>query len=210
MGQKTHPIGFRIGVSKGWKSRWFAKGSEYRRMVHEDKWIRDYVKEKLAHAAVSDVEIERAADKMKIIIHSARPGLVIGKKGAGIETLRLELIKKYRKDVAVNIQEIKKAELDAQLVAENVAMQIVRRVAFRRAMKKAVQSSLKMGAEGIRIQCSGRLGGAEIARSEWYREGRVPLHTLRADIDFGYATANTTYGIIGVRCWVYRGDVMPA
>lgn len=208
MGQKTHPIGFRIGVSKGWRSRWFAKGREYADLVHEDKWIRDYMKEKLYHAAVSNIEIERAAEKLKIIIHSARPGLVIGKKGAGIETLRLDLIKKFKKDVAINIQEIRKAELDAQLVAENVAMQLIRRVAFRRAMKKAVQASLKMGAEGIRIQCSGRLGGSEIARSEWYREGRVPLHTLRADVDYGYAKAKTTYGIIGVRAWVYRGEIL--
>lgn len=209
MGQKTHPIGFRIGISKNWKSRWFAGNKDYANLIHEDRWIREYVKEKLAHAAVSSIEIERAAEKLKIIVHSARPGLVIGKKGAGIETLRLDLVKRFKKDVTVNIQEIRKAELDAQLVAENVAMQLIRRVAFRRAMKKAVQSSLKMGAEGIRIQCSGRLGGAEIARSEWYREGRVPLHTLRADIDYGYATAKTTYGIIGVRTWVYRGDVTP-
>lgn len=209
MGQKTHPTGFRIGVSKNWRSRWFARGREYARMVHEDRWIREYIKEKLQHAAISSIEIERAVDKLKIIVYSARPGLVIGKKGSGIETLRLDLVKKFKKDVAVNIQEIRKAELDAQLVAENVAMQLVRRVAFRRAMKKAVQSSLKMGAEGIRIQCSGRLGGAEIARSEWYREGRVPLHTLRADIDYGYAMAKTTYGVIGVRTWIYRGDIMP-
>ncbi len=210
MGQKTHPIGFRLGVSKTWRSKWYAGGANYSKWIHEDKWIREYIKDKLAHAAVANIEIERSADKIKIIIHSARPGLVIGKKGAGIETLRLDLIKKFKADVVVNIQEIRKAELDAQLVAENVAMQLVRRVAFRRAMKKAVQSSLKMGAEGIRIQCSGRLGGAEIARSEWYREGRVPLHTLRADIDYGYAKAKTTYGIIGVRTWVYRGEVLPS
>jgi small subunit ribosomal protein S3 len=210
VGQKTHPIGFRLGVSKSWRSRWFARGKEYARLVHEDKWIRTYLKKKLYHAAISNIEIERASEKLKIIIHSARPGIVIGKKGAGIETLRLDLIKKFKKDVVVNIQEVRKAELDAQLVAENVAMQLERRVAFRRAMKKAVQSSLKMGAEGIRIQCSGRLGGAEIARSEWYREGRVPLHTLRADIDYGYAKATTGYGIIGVRSWVYRGDVTPS
>lgn len=210
MGQKTHPIGFRLGVSKNWRSRWFAKGKEYARWLHQDKWIRNYLKQKLYHAAVSDIQIERAAEKLKIIIYSARPGLVIGKKGAGIETLRLDLIKKFKNDVVVNIQEVRKAELDAQLVAENVAMQLERRVAFRRAMKKAVQSSLKMGAEGIRIQCSGRLGGAEIARSEWYREGRVPLHTLRADIDYGYAKAKTGYGIIGVRSWVYRGEILPS
>lgn len=208
MGQKTNPIGFRVGISRGWRSKWFAKGKEYRALIHEDKWIRDYVKEKLFQAAVSHIEIERAADKLKIVIYSARPGLVIGKKGAGIETLRLDLIKKFKKDVSVNIQEIRKAELEAQLVAENIAMQLERRVTFRRAMKKAVQGSLKMGAEGIRVQCSGRLGGAEIARREWYREGRVPLHTLRADIDYGYAKAKTTYGIIGVRAWIYRGDII--
>lgn len=208
MGQKTNPIGFRVGISKNWKSRWFANGREYSKWVHEDRFVRDYLKEKLFHAAIASIDIERAADKLKVIVHSARPGLVIGKKGSGIESLRLDLVKKYKKDVVINIQEVRKAELEAQLVAENVAMQLERRIAFRRAMKKAVQSSLKMGAEGIRIQCSGRLGGAEIARSEWYREGRVPLHTLRADIDYGYAMAKTTYGIIGVRTWIYRGDAV--
>lgn len=208
MGQKTNPTGFRVGISKDWKSRWFAAGKTYVNWVHEDKWIRDAIKGQLYHAAVSGIEIERAAEKVKITVHSARPGLVIGKKGAGIETLRLDLTKKFKKDVAVNIQEIRKAELDAQLVAENVAMQLERRVAFRRAMKKAVQSSLKMGALGIRIQCAGRLGGAEIARTEWYREGRVPLHTLRADIDYGYTMARTAYGIIGVRTWIYKGEVI--
>lgn len=208
MGQKTHPIGFRLGISKNWKSRWFASGRKYAEMVHEDKWIREYIKEKLFHAAVSEIEIERASDKLKIFVFSARPGLVIGKKGAGIETLRLDLAQKFKRDVVVNIQEIRRAELDAQLVAENVAMQLERRVAFRRAMKKSVQGTLKAGAEGIRIQCSGRLGGAEIARTEWYREGRVPLHTLRADIGYGYAKAKTGYGIIGVRTWIYNGDVM--
>ena len=208
MGQKTHPTGFRLGISKTWRSRWFASGKTYSKWLHEDKWIRDYLKEKLEHAAVSLIEIERAVEKLKITVHSARPGLVIGKKGAGIENLRLDLIKKFKMDVVVNIQEIRRAELDAQLVAENVAMQLVRRVMFRRAMKKAMQGSLKMGAEGIRIQCAGRLGGAEIARTEWYREGRVPLHTLRADIDYGYAKAKTTYGIIGVRTWIYKGDVL--
>lgn len=210
MGQKTHPIGFRTGITKGWRSKWFARGKEYRTWLHEDTWIRKFIKDKLYHAAISEIEIERAVDKLKITIHSARPGLVIGKKGAGIETLRLDLIKKFKKDVVVNIQEIRKAELDAQLVAENVAMQLERRVAFRRAMKKAIQSTQKMGAEGIRIQCAGRLGGAEIARTEWYREGRVPLHTLRADIDYGYAKAKTAYGIIGVKSWIYRGDFLPS
>lgn len=209
MGQKTNPIGFRVGVTRDWRSRWFASGKEYAKWIHEDKWIRDYLKAKLYHAAVATINIERAAESLKITVLSARPGLVIGKKGAGIETLRLDLIKKFKRDVTLNIQEVRKPELDAQLVAENIAQQLERRVAFRRAMKKAVQSALKIGAEGIRVQCSGRLAGAEIARREWYREGRVPLHTLRADIDYGYAKASTTYGIIGVKAWVYRGDVAP-
>lgn len=210
MGQKTHPIGFRLGISKDWASKWFATGKVYKNWLIEDKWIRDDIKKKLYHAAIGGIDIERASEKLKITIHSARPGLVIGKKGAGIETLRMELTQKFKKDVVVNIQEIRKAELNAQLVAENVAVQLERRVAFRRAMKKAVQSTLKMGALGIRIQSSGRLGGAEIARTEWYREGRVPLHTLRADIDYGYTTAKTGYGIIGVRTWIYKGDILPS
>jgi len=182
----------------------------YAAWIHEDRWIRQYIKNELPHAAISNIEIERSSEAIKITIHSARPGLVIGKKGAGIDMLRQELTKKYKKDVTINIQEIKKAELDATLVAENVAAQIMRRVAFRRAMKKAVETSLKMGALGIKIQCSGRLAGAEIARSEWYRERRVPLHTLRADVDYGFTVAKTTHGVIGVKCWIYRGDVLPS
>ena len=210
MGQKTHPIGFRLGVTRDWRSRWLAPKKLYAAWIHEDRWIRQYIKNELPHAAISNIEIERSSEAIKITIHSARPGLVIGKKGAGIDMLRQELTKKYKKDVTINIQEIKKAELDATLVAENVAAQIMRRVAFRRAMKKAVETSLKMGALGIKIQCSGRLAGAEIARSEWYRERRVPLHTLRADVDYGFTVAKTTHGVIGVKCWIYRGDVLPS
>lgn len=209
MGQKTHPIGFRLGISKPWNSRWYAERSEYAKRVHEDRRFRKFLKEKLFHTGVSRIEIERAAEKVKITIWTSRPGLVIGKKGAGIDSLRAELQKTSPHELVINIQEVRKAELDAQLVAENVAMQLERRVAFRRAMKKAVQTTLKMGAEGIKIRCAGRLAGAEIARTEWYREGRVPLHTLRADIDYGLAEAKTTYGIIGVQTWIYRGEILP-
>lgn len=209
MGQKTHPIGFRLGISKPWNSRWYAERSEYAKRVHEDRWFRKFLKEKLFHTGISRIEIERAAEKVKITIWTSRPGLVIGKKGAGIDSLRAELQKTSPHELVINIQEVRKAELDAQLVAENVAMQLERRVAFRRAMKKAVQTTLKMGAEGIKIRCAGRLAGAEIARTEWYREGRVPLHTLRADIDYGLAEAKTTYGIIGVQTWIYRGEILP-
>ncbi|MBI4367303.1 MAG: 30S ribosomal protein S3 [Deltaproteobacteria bacterium] len=209
MGQKTHPKGFRLGVSKTWDSRWFAQGAEYAKRLHEDAFFRQFLKERLQHTGVSKIEIERAADKVTITIWSSRPGLVIGKKGAGIDALRAELQQRAKKELVVNIQEVRKAEMDAQLVAENVAMQLERRVAFRRAMKKAVQSALKMGAEGIKIMCAGRLAGAEMARCEWYREGRVPLQTLRADIEYGFAEANTTYGKIGVKTWVYRGEVLP-
>lgn len=207
MGQKTHPTGFRLGISKPWKSTWFAKGL-YATQIHEDKKIRDFLKEKLHHTGVSKIEISRAAGSVEVNIHTSRPGLVIGKKGAGIDSLREELRKFTREDPTVNIREVRKAEIDAQLVAENVASQLERRVAFRRAMKKAVQQALKLGAEGIKIQCAGRLAGAEIARREWYREGRVPLHTLRADIDYGYAIARTTYGTIGVKTWVYKGEII--
>ena len=208
MGQKTHPEGFRLGISKTWKSRWFAKGPEYARKVHEDEFIRKELKQKLKHTGISKIEIERPSGKIIINIFTSRPGLVIGKKGAGIDSLRGELQAKTKDVVMVNIREVRQAELDAQLVAENVALQLERRVAFRRAMKKAVQTTLKFGAEGIRIQCSGRLGGAELARCEWYREGRVPLHTLRADIDYGFAQAFTTYGTNGVKVWIYRGDIL--
>lgn len=208
MGQKTHPIGFRLGVTKTWNSRWFAQGRRYASMVHEDEAIRKDLKGKLHHAGVSRIEIERPAGKVIVNAFVARPGLAIGKKGAGIESLKLDLQKHTKDDVEVNIKEVRRAEVDAQLVAENVAQQLERRIAFRRAMKKAVQSALKLGAEGIKIQCAGRLGGAELARCEWYREGRVPLHTLRADIDYGFAEAMTTYGKIGVKTWIYKGDII--
>ena len=209
MGQKTHPTGFRLGVSKTWDSRWFATGKRYSQQVHQDEYIRKQLKEQLKHTGISKIEIERPSGKIIINIYTSRPGLVIGKKGAGIDALREEMQKKTKEEVSVNIREVRKAETDAQLVAENVATQLERRVAFRRAMKKAVESALKVGAKGIRIQCSGRLGGAELARREWYREGRVPLHTLRADVDYGFAEANTTYGKIGVKAWVYKGDILP-
>ncbi len=209
MGQKTHPTGFRLGVSKTWGSRWYAPKGVYQKQVHADRYIRSEIKKRLAHTGVSHVDIERAAGKVIVNIFTSRPGLVIGKKGAGIDALKLDVQKRVQEDVTVNIREVRKAEIDAQLVAENVAQQLVRRIAFRRAMKKAVQSALKLGAEGIKIQCSGRLGGAEIARREWYREGRVPLQTLRADIEYGFAEAQTTYGVIGVKTWVYKGEILP-
>lgn len=208
MGHKTHPIGFRLGISKTWLSRWFASKPGYAKQVQEDTKIRKLLKEKLRHTGVSHIGIERAAGKVVINIHSSRPGLVIGKKGTGIDAMREEIRKFTKDDPTVNIKEVRKAEIDAQLVAENVASQLERRVAFRRAMKKSVQQALKLGAEGIKIQCAGRLAGAEIARREWYREGRVPLHTLRADIDYGFAEANTTYGKIGVKTWIYKGEII--
>lgn len=208
MGQKTHPRGFRLGISKTWDSRWYAGSGEYANRVHEDKFIRKFLKEKLYSTGVAKIEIERKAENIVVTIFTARPGLVIGKKGAGIDALRLDLQQKCKHEVVINIQEVRKAETEAQLVAESVAQQLERRIAFRRAMKKAVQSALKMGAQGIKIMCAGRLAGAEIARCEWYREGRVPLHTLRADIDYGFAEANTTYGKIGIKTWVYKGDVL--
>ncbi|MBU0504910.1 MAG: 30S ribosomal protein S3 [bacterium] len=207
MGQKTHPIGFRVGISKPWLSKWFA-GKDYATWLHEDIKFRQIIKKQLYTMGVSHIDIERAATKLKITIHTSRPGLVIGKKGSGIDQLRSELQKKTKNEVFLNIQEVRKAELDAQLVAENIALQLQRRVAFRRAMKKAVQTSMKFGAKGIKVMSSGRLAGAEIARTEWYREGQVPLHTLRANIDYGFAEALTTYGIIGVRVWLYKGDVV--
>lgn len=207
MGQKVHPIGFRLGIIRTWDSRWFA-GKDYAALVYEDYKIRRFVKEKLGHAGISRVEIERAADKAKIRIHTARPGIVIGKKGAEIESVKKALEKLIKREVMVDIFEVRKPEVDAQLLAENVVGQLERRVAFRRAMKRAVGSAMKFGAQGIRIQCAGRLGGAEMARREWYREGRVPLHTLRADIDFGFAEAKTTYGVIGVRVLLFKGEVL--
>ncbi|MBI5300032.1 MAG: 30S ribosomal protein S3 [Deltaproteobacteria bacterium] len=209
MGQKTHPKGFRLGVIRSWDSKWYVKPKEYPRLVREDHTIRKYLKEKLFGAGISLIEIERASDNVTINIYTARPGLVIGKKGAGIEQLKQEVSRFTKDAVTVNIREVRRAELDAQLVAENVAMQLERRIAFRRAMKKAVQATLKFGGKGIKIQCSGRLAGAELARTEWYHEGSVPLHTLRADIDYGFAEAKTTYGIIGVKTWIYKGEVLP-
>ena len=207
MGQKTHPIGFRLGIIKTWSSRWY-EDKNYAKWLHEDLKLKDFIKKKLNHAGVSFIEIERAANKAKINIHTARPGIVIGKRGAGVETLKKEVQALTSNEVFLNIQEVRKAETNAQLVAENVATQLERRVAFRRAMKRSVQSALRLGALGIRINCSGRLGGAEIARMEWYREGRVPLHTLRADVDYGVATAFTTYGTCGVKVWIFKGEIM--
>lgn len=208
MGQKVNPIGFRLGVIKSWDSKWFAT-KDYARLVYEDRMIRDYIKERLFHAGIAKVELERAANKVKIRIFTARPGIVIGKKGSEIEALRRDLEKRFKREVLIDIQEVRRPELDATLVGENIALQLVRRVAFRRAMKRAVTSSLKFGAKGVRVASAGRLGGAEMARREWYREGRVPLHTLRADIDYGTALARTTYGIIGVKVWIFKGEILP-
>ncbi|MCR9097836.1 MAG: 30S ribosomal protein S3 [bacterium] len=206
MGQKVHPYGFRVGTLYGWQSNWFAE-KNYAEQLHEDVRIREFIKKKLYHAGISKVVIERTGDKIVINIHTARPGILIGKRGAEVDMLRKELKAYTAADVFINIKEIRKAELDAQLVAENIATQLERRVAFRRAMKKAMISTMKFGAEGIRIQCSGRLGGAEMGRREWYRDGRVPLHTLRAEIEYGFAEARTTYGVIGVKCWIFKGEV---
>ena len=208
MGQKVNPIGLRIGINRTWDSRWYAEGEQYAKILHEDLAIRRYLEKRLNQAGISRIVIERPAKKARITIHTARPGVVIGKKGADIEKLRLDLSKMTGSDVHLNIVEIRKPEIDAKLVAEAVAQQLERRVAFRRAMKRAVQSAMRLGAEGIRITCGGRLGGTEIARVEWYREGRVPLHTLRADIDYGTATANTAYGTCGVKVWVFRGEIL--
>ncbi len=208
MGQKTHPIGFRLGITKTWDSMWFAKKG-YRGFLHEDLQIRKLIKEKLYHAGISRVEIERAGQNIKVIIYAARPGIIIGKKGAEVDKLKKGVELSIGKQINIDIKEVKKPELDAQLVAENIALQLEKRVAFRKAMKKAVTSALRFGALGIKVACGGRLAGSEIARSEWYREGRVPLHTFRSDIDFGIAEANTTYGKIGVKVWVYRGDILP-
>lgn len=207
MGQKVHPIGFRLGYIKDWNSKWFAK-KDYAALFHEDLNLRKYIKEKLYHAGVSRIEIERAAKQVRVNIYTARPGIIIGKKGAEIDKLKNDLQKMINKNIYLNIREIRKAEMDAQLVAENVALQLERRVAFRRAMKKSVASALRFGAKGIKIHCAGRLAGAEMARREWYREGRVPLHTLRADIDYGFAEALTTYGLIGVKVWVFKEEIL--
>ncbi len=208
MGQKTHPIGVRLGIVKTWDSRWYTKKG-YNEQLLEDIAIRKTLKERLFHAGVPKIEIERAGQNIKVIIHTARPGIIIGKKGAEVEKLRKDLKLMTGKEVAIDIKEIRKPEIDAQLVAENIALQLEKRVAFRRAMKKAVASALRFGTLGVKIACSGRLAGAEIARSEWYREGRVPLHTFRADIDYGFTKARTTYGVIGVKVWMYHGDILP-
>jgi len=207
MGQKVNPIGLRLGINRTWDSRWFADDN-YAALLHEDLAIRKYLRKRLQQAGVSRIVIERPAKKARITIHTARPGVVIGKKGADIEKLRSALQSMTGSEVHLNIVEIRKPEIDATLVAENIASQLERRVAFRRAMKRAVQSAMRLGANGIRINCGGRLGGAEIARTEWYREGRVPLHTLRADVDYGEATAKTTYGTCGVKVWVFKGEIM--
>lgn len=207
MGQKVNPIGLRLGINRTWDSRWFA-ASDYADKLHEDLKIRDFLKKRLAQAGVSHVVVERPAKKARITIHSARPGVVIGKKGQDIDGLKNELQKMTGNEVHLNIVEVRKPEIDAQLVAEGIAQQLERRVSFRRAMKRAVQSALRQGAEGIRINCGGRLGGAEIARTEWYREGRVPLHTLRADVDYGLSTAHTTYGACGVKVWIFKGEIL--
>ncbi len=207
MGQKINPIGFRLGVIKSWDSKWYAE-ADYAKLLHEDLKIRSFLKKRLYSSGISKIEIERAANKTKINIYTARPGLIIGKKGSEVETIKKELSGLTSKEIFINIIEVRKPELDAQLVAENVALQLERRIAFRRAMKKSVTSALKFGAKGIRITCSGRLGGAEMSRTEWYREGRVPLHTLRADIDYGVAEAKTTYGLIGVKVLIFKGEVL--
>ena len=208
MGQKVNPIGLRLGINRTWDSRWYSGKNDYGKLLHEDIHIRKVLRERLSQAGVAKIVIERPAKRARVTIHTARPGVVIGKKGADIEKLRKMVAGMTDSDVVINIVEIRKPELDATLVAESIAQQLERRVAFRRAMKRAVQSAMRLGAEGIRINCSGRLGGAEIARMEWYREGRVPLHTLRADVDFGVATAFTTYGTCGVKVWIFKGEIL--
>ncbi len=207
MGQKTHPIGFRLGVNKTWDSRWFAK-KDYAALLHEDLKLRKFIQAKLNSAGIAKVEIERAANKVKVNVHTARPGIVIGKKGAGVETLKTDIQKLSKNEIFLNIIEVKKPESNAQLIAENVASQLEKRVAFRRAMKKCMTAAFKQGIKGIKIRVSGRLGGADIARAEWYSEDSVPLHTLRANIDYGTAEAKTTYGQIGVKAWVYHGEIL--
>lgn len=207
MGQKVHPIGFRLGIVKEWTSRWYADSKNYANLLNTDLEVRDYLKNRLSQASVSRIQIDRPAKNAHITIHTARPGLVIGKKGEDIDSLRKEVSARMGIPVHISVEEIRKPELDAQLVAEGIAQQLERRIMFRRAMKRAVQTSMRLGAEGIKVNMGGRLNGAEIARSEWYREGRVPLHTLRADIDYGFAEASTTYGIIGVKVWVFKGEV---
>jgi small subunit ribosomal protein S3 len=207
LGQKVNPIGLRLGIVKTWESRWYSD-KKYAEYIEQDSKLRDFVKKKLFHAGISRIEIERSAKRIRLRIYTARPGIVIGKKGSEIERLKQELEKKVSQEVLIDIQEVRKPEIDAQLVAENVAMQIERRVAFRRAMKRGVTSAMRFGAQGIKIICAGRLGGAEMARTEWYREGRVPLHTLRADIDYGFTEARTTYGVVGVKVYIFKGEIL--
>ena len=207
MGHKVHPKIFRMGVTESWDSKWYAD-QDYTNLLHEDFKIKKFIKSRVYHAGISRIEIERASNKAKINIHTARPGIVIGKKGAEIEKLKEELSRLTAGEIYINIHEVRRPDLDAQLVAENVALQLERRVAFRRAMKESVSRAMRMGAQGIRVQCGGRLGGNEIARTEWYRDGRVPLHTLRADVNYGSAEAHTTYGLIGVKVWIFRGEVL--
>lgn len=208
MGHKVNPIGFRLGVSAGWSSRWYAEGRKFSEYLFSDWQLREELKKRLAGASVSRIEIERQADKLQILVHTARPGVVIGKRGEDIEKLTRELRERLGIDVHVAVEEIRKPELDAQLVAESIAQQLERRVMFRRAMRRAVGNAMRLGAHGIKVRVAGRLNGAEIARSEWYREGRVPLHTLRADIDYGLAEARTTYGVIGVKVWIFKGEIL--
>lgn len=207
MGQKVHPIGFRLGYTKDWRSRWFAT-KDYAELLHEDIKLRDMITKRLHHAGISRVDIERAANKLKIDIHTARPGIVIGRKGSEVDRLKRRIEAMTGREVFINIQEVHRPEVDAQLVSENVAMQLERRIAFRRAMRKAVENAQRFGAEGIKIRCAGRLGGLEISRKEWYLHGKLPLHTLRADIDYGFAEAKTTYGRIGVKVWIYKGEIL--
>jgi small subunit ribosomal protein S3 len=205
MGQKVHPYGFRLGFNKTWKSRWYSE-KKYAELLHEDLELRKALKQRLGHAGVSAIEIERAANKLKVNILTSRPGIIIGRKGVEVDRLKDEIRRRTHRDVFINILEIDKPEIDAQLVAESIAMQLVKRIAFRRAMRKAVESALRFGAKGVKVRVSGRLGGREIARAEWYLEGQLPLHTLRADVHYGFAEARTTYGIIGVKVWIYRGE----
>ncbi len=208
MGQKTHPYGFRLGVTKTWRSRWFAK-QDYAKLLREDLELKESLRERLKAAGVSSIEVDRPGNKLRITIHTSRPGIIIGRKGAEIEKLKGDLAKKTKREVFIDIQEVHKPELDAQLVSESIALQLEKRVAFRRAMRKAVDSALRFGCKGIKVRVSGRLNGAEIARTEWYLQGQLPLHTLRADIDYGFSQAYTTYGVIGIKCWVYKGEILP-
>ena len=208
MGQKVHPVGFRLGIIRDWDSRWYAE-KDYQRFLHEDLAIRRFLKEKLYHAGISRITIERAANKAKVYVHAAKPGIIIGKRASGLDALRADLQKMTSTEIFLNIIEVRKVETDAVLVAENIATQLVKRVSFRRAMKKALTQARRAGAKGVKVMCAGRLGGAEMSRTEWYREGRVPLHTLRADVDFGIAEAKTTYGVIGVKVWIFKGEILP-